>query len=98
MMNPNDFGDSLTFSLAPQLAHICCFECNVSATIGWIDIKFGTDDNAPLKMNYKNFSDLLTCHLTATSCESNFGLWPDTSKTNDIPISLNFVGYQMSAC
>ncbi len=46
----SNFGDPLTFPLVPLLyheVHICGFKRNVSTTIGWIVMTFGTDIMPP---------------------------------------------------
>ncbi len=72
--------------------HICGW--NVSTTIGWIDMKFGTSIYVPLRMNCKNVGDPFTFHpSTATKSKfvQYFGLWQNTCKTDDILISLSWV-------
>ncbi len=82
-VNPNDFGDPLTFLLAPPWGwHLWYSVWNVLATTGWIAMKFGTHIHVPLRRNYNTFGDPLTFHLVPTfhfiQC---FGCSPNAWKT-----------------
>lgn len=49
------------------------FKFDVPTTIGWIDMKYGTDMNAPFRMNCKNTEDPLAFVLVP-SWDPNFNL------------------------
>ncbi len=60
-MNPTDFGNPLTFPLAPPWGSHG-LEWNVSTTIGWIGMNL-IDIHVPLRMKYNNICNTLNFHL-----------------------------------
>ncbi len=80
--NPNGFS---FFLQRHRDVNVCGFEWNVSVTMGWIVVKFGTDILAPLRMNCNNFGDPIL--RSKFHFVPHFGLWPNTCKANVIPIS-----------
>lgn len=64
----------------------CGFDRNNLATFGWMDMKFVTDINIPLRMIYDHFGDPLTFRLSPPPGQ-NFNLSNTlVYKTNNMPI------------
>ncbi len=57
MIHHYEFGDSLTFLLPLHEVYIRAYKWNISTTIGWIAVKFGTDIHDP-----SGWTELLWSH------------------------------------
>ncbi len=79
-MNPNDFGDHLTFPPAPPMGQ--SFHLRT---------RFYINNYGSQMMYPNNFGDSLTFHLVPSSSQIPISptLWFITCKTNDIPISFS---------